>query len=424
MVSPSSSDQHGPENDGTRSSGRHLSRRRAVGGGALGLLSAAILTACGQGNGSTTQADSTSSASTSASESAFAPKVDVVPAAGAKDVVPTKPITVTTAEGEIKSVEVSGGKNPVEGTISQDKKTWTSTGTYDFHTDYTVKYTVVDGDRSHDGTSAFSTLPAEKEADATLNVKNGETYGTGMPIQFTFSEPVTNKKAVEQAIKVTGGGDQPGRFRWYSDTLVRYRPKDKWAPNSSVTMTADLLGTDIGNGMVFNQNLKVSFKIGAKHYAYVDNNTKTMKIYENDKLTQTYPVTLGDAEWPSVTGQLAIVEQAPSYYFDASTLGLKRGDSHWYEPFYATNVSRLTDSGAFVHQAEPPAYPYIGNTNISHGCIGLMPAACKYFYDTFRVGDIVETVNTNYGEADPDNGYGDWNIPWEHYTDTSWKGNW
>ena len=37
---------------------------------------------------------------------------------------------------------------------------------------------------------------------------------------------------------------------------------------------------------------------------------------------------------------------------------------------------------------------------------------------------MVEVVNTDYPQADPDDGYGDWNIPFEHYSDEDWHGNW
>ncbi|MGX6396186.1 L,D-transpeptidase [Rothia kristinae] len=399
-----------------------LTRRRLVGAGALGLFGAVVLTACGQDGGEDSASGAASASATPTPT--FTPKVTVTPQDGASEYNPTAPVTVVTDAGRVKAVEVTGGK-AVEGTISEDGRTWTAKGPLEFAKDYRVQYTIAnDDDVEHRGSAGFATTSAANEADLSFDFEDGGTYGTGQVIQLNFSEPVTDKAAVEKAVTVTGAGDQEGKFRWYSDQMVRYRPKDKWAPNSQVNVSIKLLGTDIGNGMIMNQNYERSFKTGPKNYAYVDNNTKTMKIYESDKLTKEFPVTLGDPQWPSVTGQLVVMEKAKSYFFDSRTLGLKPGDSHWYEPFYASNACRLTSSGAFVHQAEPSGYPYVGNTNISHGCIGLLPDGAEYFFNTFRVGDVVETVNTGYGEADPDNGYGDWNIPFEHYQDASWKGNW
>lgn len=404
--------------------GRGPSRRRVVGAGALGLFGAAILSACGSNEGeSSANASATGSGSTS-SAPPFKPSVTVVPARGTQGYNPTAPLSVTTDDGTIRSVSVTGGKEKVEGETSEDGRTWTAQGDLEFDTAYTVAYVVAKDGATHEGSTTFSTVAAADEADISFNIQNGQTYGTGEVIQMTFSEPVTNRSAVEKAVTVTGGGDQQGRFRWYTDQMVRYRPQDKWAPHSSVRVTVKLKGQDIGNGMIVNQDYDITFKTGAKNYAYVDNDTKTMKIYEDDKLTREFPVTLGGPEWPSTTGQLVIMEQAKKYFFNSRSLGLKPGDAHWYEPFYATNTNRLTSSGAFVHQAEPSAYAYVGVSNISHGCVGLLPDGAEYFYDTFRVGDVVEVVNTGYPQADPDNGYGDWNIPFANYSDSSWKGNW
>lgn len=397
-----------------------LTRRKAVASGALGLFSAAILSACSNGDSSGDSKGGSSSPSTST----FSPQVTVTPDAKAKNVNPVDPVTVTTREGKLGEVTLTGGSKDVTGQVSEDGLTWTADGPLEFDTQYTLKYTVTKGSSSHDDTSKFSTVVAANEADAKINVGDGRTYGTGQVIQFDFSEPVTNKADIEKAITVTGGGMGPGKFRWYSDTMVRYRPEDLWAPNTQVTISAKLLGKDLGNGQIGNQDYNVSFTTAEKHYAFVDNNTKTMKMYINDQMVREAPVTLGDKEWPSVTGKLVIMEQAKKYKFDAATLGIKKTDSHWYDAFEASNTNRLTTSGAFVHQAEPSAYDYVGNTNISHGCIGLLPDDALYFFDTFTVGDIVETQNTGYGQANPDNGYGDWNIPWESYTDTSYHGNW
>ena len=87
-------------------------------------------------------------------------------------------------------------------------------------------------------------------------------------------------------------------------------------------------------------------------------------------------------------------------------------------------MSRLTWSGEFIHQALPSAMPVLGVANVSHGCVGMPPEGAAYIFETFRPGDMVEVVNTDYPQADPDDGYGDWNIPFEHYSDEDWHGNW
>ncbi|OLT14194.1 hypothetical protein BJF77_17950 [Kocuria sp. CNJ-770] len=352
--------------------------------------------------------------------------VVVTPADAAVEHNPVDPVVVRTGVGELGEVVLvpAAGGVPVPGERSADGRTWTSTDVLAFDTAYVLHWTAAAGGTTSTGTSTFSTVSAAQEVDARVNVAEGGVYGTGQILQFTFSEPVRHRDEVERAITVRGGGDRAGAFRWYSDTVLRYRPADTWEPHSEVTVSLDLLGLDVGGGMIGNHDLRRSFSIGAEHYARVDDATKTLTAYVDGEVAGTFPVTLGNPDWPSTTGRKVIMEQAPSYLFKASSLSLQPGDPHWYETFWASNVSRLTASGEFVHQALPSAMPVLGEANVSHGCVGMSVEGAKFVHDVFRPGDIVEVVGTGYPQADPDDGYGDWNIPLEHYADESWQGKW
>lgn len=401
------------------------SRRQALGLSALGLTSAFGLVACG----SSADNASSSASATPSKKPKYAGKVSVVPENEATEHNPTHPATVTGEEGTtLKSVKLVNDTTGAElkGTLSDDKTTWTSSEDLEFDTQYTLMYTAIDSQKVEGkGESTFGTVTAANQADAWIpNVQEGGVYGVGQILEFHFSEPVVNKDAIEKLISVTGKGVGEGKIRWYSDTVARWRTEDYLPARTAITAKANILGVDLGNGMIGNSNLVVNFSTSDKRYALADNNTKTMQMFVNDKLVNTVPITLGNEDWPSVVGKLVVIEQEATYKFDPTTLGLKKGDPHWYEPFTAHNTSRLTNSGVFVHQALPSAYAYVGVGNVSHGCLGMMPADAQYFFDTFDVGDIVETVNTGYPMADPDNGYGDWNIPFASYSDENYKGDW
>ncbi|MFW0108328.1 Ig-like domain-containing protein [Rothia sp. P7181] len=412
----------------TRPNSSRTFARRPFLSASAALLGLTTLSACGATKNTTPHANSSATLTPSASPSPkkFTGTVEAVPAKKTTEYNPTHPVTLTVTGGTLSNVTLKNEDGEsVNGEYNADKTVWTSAETLNFKDHYTMSWTAEDPDGGKtNGTSTFSTVSAAYEADANTNIINEATYGVGMPIEIRFSEPVIDKASMEKAITITTDKAQPGKFRWYSDHMVRYRPENYWAPNSTVTVNIDILGLDFGQGMIGNANIKRTFHTGNKHYALADNNTKLLTMYVNDEQVYQAPITLGDPEWPSVTGQLVIMEQASTYFFDSGSLGLKKGDPHYYEPFWATNASRITAGGAFVHQALPSAYPYVGNANVSHGCIGLLPADAKYFFDSFRVGDILETINTGYPNADPDDGYGDWNIPFEHYDDESYVGNW
>ncbi|MEX5294602.1 Ig-like domain-containing protein [Kocuria sp. CPCC 205268] len=406
---------------------------------ALGVLTALLATGCAQAAGAPAEEPTATAPAPRSAPAATVPpgpeqpatnapaEVTVTPADAAVEHNPVDPVVVRAERGELTDVVLvpAAGGEPVPGELSADGSTWTSTGVLDFDTRYAVHWSASSGaETPATGTSSFTTVLAANEVDARLNVVEGGVYGTGQVLQFTFSEPVVHKDRVEEAVGVSGGGAGAGAFRWYSDTVVRYRPAEKWEPHSRITVSLDLLGLDVGHGMVGNHDLDRSFTIGAEHYARVDNKTKTLTAWVDGEVAGRYPVTLGNEDWPSTTGQKVIMEQAPTYLFKASSLDLQPGDPHWYETFWASNVSRLTASGEFVHQALPSAMPVLGVANVSHGCIGMSPEGAKFIHDVFRPGDVVEVVGTGYPQADPDDGYGDWNIPLEHYADEQWQGNW
>lgn len=404
------------------------SRRQALGLSALGAASLFGLAACASGAQENTAA---ASATTSASPSP-APKfmgaVTVTPEKGAVEfnpVLAVNPVIATATGATLRSVKLTDGKTTVTGELSEDKTTWTSNQSLAFDTEYTLNWEAEDTQGTKGkGTSTFTTVSAAYEANAWTNLAEGASYGVGKIIQINFSEPVVNKEAIEKLITVTGPGVGAAKVRWYSDYMARVRTEDYLPANSPITLSVNILGVHLGNGMIGNSNTVVNFRTGDKRYALADNYTKTMQMFVNDSLVRTAPITLGNSDWPSVVGKLVVQEQAAHYKFDPTTLGLKKGDPHWYEPFSASWTSRLTDSGVFVHQALPSAWSSVGAYNVSHGCIGMLPNDAKFFFDVFEVGDVVETINTGYGMADPDNGYGDWNIPFESYSDPYYKGNW
>lgn len=412
---------------------RGLPARRLL---ALGAVTVLLATGCTQAAGdpagepsvaSPAAGSSAPAAPTGTELPAAAPaEVSVTPADAAVEHNPVDPVVVRADHGglgEVVLVPAAGGE-PVPGERSADGRTWTSSGVLAFDTAYELHWGATTGGGTSAGTSTFSTVSAAHEVDARINVAEDGVYGTGQVLQLSFSEPVLHKDEVERAITVRGGGDRAGAFRWYSDTMLRYRPAETWAPHSEVSVSLDLLGLDVGHGMVGNHDLRRSFSIGAEHYARVDDATKTLTAYVDGEVAGEFPVTLGNPDWPSTTGRKVIMEQAPTYLFKADSLDLQPGDPHWYETFWASNVSRLTASGEFVHQALPSAMPVLGEANVSHGCVGMSPEGAKFIHDVFRPGDVVEVVGTGYPQADPDDGYGDWNIPLEHYADESWKGNW
>ena len=59
--------------------------------------------------------------------------------------------------------------------------------------------------------------------------------------------------------------------------------------------------------------------------------------------------------------------------------------------------------------------PYLGLTNLSHGCIGLSAEGASWVFNNMGAGDIVHTVNTPNETIAPTDVFGDWDIPYGQY---------
>jgi len=333
---------------------------------------------------------------------------EAAPANGAKQVNPAAPVSLKVTNGTIERVTLTSTTGEaVEGSIDPAGTGWTAAGPLKFNTDYSYTYVVKDGaGRETSTTQAFSTVSSSHEADAAIYPLDGMKVGVGQPLQVIFSEPVVNREAVEKAISITSSAGQAGAFHWHSDTMVRYRPENFWAANSTIAMDMKLFGVDLGNGQIANFNKKVAVADSAAH---------TFTLSVNDQVVKTLPVSMGDKRFPSARGYGVLMEKKRYDHFRASSIGLKPDDPAYYGDVDVEYTIRLTLSGAYIHQALESAYPFIGNANVSHGCIGFAPDGAAWVFDNMGTGDVVQIVNTEGDYAAHDDGFGDWNIPWSEY---------
>jgi lipoprotein-anchoring transpeptidase ErfK/SrfK len=316
---------------------------------------------------------------------------------------------------EVVLQPVAGGPS-VPGSTSADGSSWTAEEPLMFDTKYRYSFTILDkAGRETIKTQTFATVAKANEADAAVYPLDGTMVGAGQPIEIVFSEPVLNKEAVEKAATVSASSGQAVAWRWYSDRRVRIRPESFWASNSRITLELKLFGVDFGNRMVGNSDVRVSFTVGPQRLAVVDDVTKTMHVYFDGQLVRTAPVTLGGADWLSPTGYAVIMEQERNSKFNAGSIGLKPGDTGYYPPLTVDYANRLTTSGVYVHQALESAWGAVGRYNVSHGCVGLLPADAAWFFNNMKTGDVVQTLNTGAAAVEPLEGFGDWNIPWTQY---------
>ncbi len=352
------------------------------------------------------------------------PEIITTPAAEDKDVSPIAPVTVTVSEGTIDDASITTPEGRVlDGRISDDGREWTSTEPLGYGRTYTIDAAATDGTGTAKITSTFTTLkPADTIFPSFFPNPDMDTVGVGQPLVVIFDKPPADKAAAEKALHVTSVPKQEGSWYWWDERTVHYRPQHFWKPGTKITVDANVYGIDLGGGMYGETDRTLKLTIGPKKIAKIDDATKQMKIYVNDKLTQTVPVSMGRDKTIKVGDKQISLETPSGIYVAQERYKVKHMSSASYglpvdyDLGYDSDIPlavRLSTTGIFVHSA-PWSVKDQGVRNVSHGCININPKAANWFYNNFSFGDIVEVTGTST-TADPGALFGDWNIPWDQW---------
>jgi lipoprotein-anchoring transpeptidase ErfK/SrfK len=364
------------------------------------------------GNGGTARASTATTPSASPSPTYPAPTLTTVPANGASGVDPSKPVTVTVANGTITSVQFAGGQES-SGTLSGDKSTWTSNGSLNVDSSYQLQIQAagLDG-RNVTRTVSFSTL----KPTATLGVLemwpgDGVSVGVGQPIrvQFTNYVPQSYRAAVEKACAVTTTPAVAGAWHWVSADTMDWRPQDFWKTGTQVKVAFNLAGVRAGQHQYFVRDHSLSFTVRDTDLRLVVDAKKfRATAYRNGSVVRTFPIDTGmdDPRFVTWSGVFAVLGKGNPVEMKADY-----GNGDKYDEFvnYATQI---TYSGTYVHSA--PWDGEIGHVNSSHGCIHCNPVDATWFYNLAHVGDVVQVTGTGK-TVDITNGFGDFTTSWSSW---------
>lgn len=395
----------------------------APGASALGALaSSAAVTMSGatvaEQSPTPTAAPATSSSARTSSSVAPPPPpppaaVAASPADGAEGVDPLAPIVVNVTAGTLQSVVLTNPEGvEIPGTIATDGLSWTANAELGYGRTYTISTAAknVAGTVSQTQ-SSFTTVVPNNKAAVRVYPSNGMTVGIAQPLSFVFDEPITDREAALRAITITTTPEQAGGFRWINDQEVRWRPAAFWQPYSTVAVTVDIYGRDLGDGVYGQEDVAVSFAIGRSMVADIDDNTKQMVVTQDGQVINTIPVSMGSNKYPTYNGIHVVAEKYETKIMDSSTWGLTGTGAYRTEVSWAT---RISSSGEFVHAA-PWSVNSQGVENVSHGCVNVSMDAAKWFYDTFIPGDPVIIKNTVGPSLEVWDGFGDFQLPFEQY---------
>lgn len=402
---------------GSRPGGRrHGQSRWRLGLLAAGVVAALGLSACSSDNtGDDGQPTTTNTGSQSPTVQAApkpAAKIALNPAAGADDVSPVAPMTVTVTDGTIESLTLTNptGKQ-VKGTLSPDRTTWTVGEPLGFGKTYTWAGNALgtNGERQPI-TGAFTTVTPNGTTGARINTGDGRTYGVAMPIAVTFDSPVADKAAVQRAMTVTTSVPVEGTWAWLDDTRAHWRPRAYWPAGTTVDVDLRLYGVPFGNGVYGQNDLTSKFNIGRNQVVRGNTKTHRLQVFRDGKLTADLPASYGlDSDPGRVTnsGTHVVMSKHESYSMC--------NEKYDYCDVVVPWAVRISNNGEFVHGYAPSIWAQ-GKQNVSHGCVNLAPDKAKQYFDSALVGDPVEiTGSTN--QLDPTDGdFYDWALTWPQWT--------
>lgn len=341
--------------------------------------------------------------------------VTMTPASGAVDAAPNTPITLAVATGKLKAVTVTNEEGtPVTGALSESGMSWSTAEPLGYGRTYNVAAESENADgKVTPFTGQVSTLSPETVTLASITPgTDGAVVGVGQPVVVHFDEPVTDRAAAESNLIVTTNPPVAGRWSWFDDQNVHYRPEAYWPANTQVTVDAKIYGVNIGDGIYGQQDTHVAFTIGDAMIGKVDHDELVLRWYLNGALISEMPTSMGKASFPTESGSFVIQEKYETKIMDSSTYGLPTDDPNGYRTEVDWAV-RMSAGGIFLHSA-PWSVGDQGVRNVSHGCLNLAPENAIWVYDSTKPGDIVEVTNTGV-PLTKTNTYGDWMVPWAEW---------
>ncbi|MFF0494032.1 Ig-like domain-containing protein [Nocardia sp. NPDC004068] len=341
------------------------------------------------------------------------PKLVTPVADGAVGVAAGDPLLVRVDDGQLAGVTLSGPDGEVPGRMAPDGRSWTVAEPLAFGRSYRLQAEAVGLGGKSSSAVNFTTITPRSKTHPWLLPADEEVVGIGQPVAVQFDENIPDRRAAQDAIKITTVPPVEGAFYWVNNREVRWRPEHFWQPGTRVTIDVNTYGRDLGNGLVGDTSIHSTFTVGDAVVFTADDDTKMVTVERNGEVIRTMPTSMGKNSSPTDNGVYILSDRFDHMIMDSSTYGVAATGPNGYRT-PVDWATRMSYSGIFMHSA-PWSVGQQGYTNTSHGCLNLSPADARWVYETAKRGDIAIVKNTVAGTLSGVDGLGDWNIPWPEW---------
>lgn len=343
-------------------------------------------------------------------------EVSFSPALDSTDASPVGEISVTVKDGVLNpDVQLTNANGRVvAGTMSEDRTTFSITEPLGYGGQYTWAGSATGNDRQTVPVAGtFATVIPQNQIGVVINIADGQEVGVAAPLIIKFDEVVTDKKAVEQALKVTTTPETEGSWGWLGEdggSRVHWRTKDYYQPGTKVSMVAKLYGLDHGDGYYGEADVTSDFVIGRNQVVLADAGSHQIVVQNDGTTLMTLPCSYGEGDLDrNVTrsGIHVVSEKHEDFYMSNPAAG--------YFNVRERFAVRISNNGEFIH-ANPDTVGVQGSSNVTNGCINLSLGDAEQYFNTAVYGDPVEVTNTRIPLSEADGDIYDWTYDWD-----TWK---
>ena len=121
----------------------------------------------------------------------------------------------------------------------------------------------------------------------------------------------------------------------------------------------------------------------------VDRGDQVARAIQNGQVVYSAPVTVGTPSFPTPVGSFTITRRVANETMDSRTVGIPLSSPEGYYLPGVLYTQYITDDGVSLHYNYWSPSGAFGNYPGSHGCIGLLLADAKFFWDFADIGTPV-----------------------------------
>lgn len=385
-----------------------FNRRRALAALAVGVVAPGVLAAC------TSRKDGSPAAQSD--EAPDAPSLKFTPDNDASDIAPTDRVGVQVVDGWFQRVTLTNSNGKVvAGSLNRDRTEFTITEPLGYGIEYTWKGSAVGRDgKAVPVEGSFSTVDPSTQVNGSFQLADGQVVGVAAPIIIQFDASISDKAAVEKALKVTTDPQVEGSWAWLPDEVggsrVHYRTREYYPPGTKVSVDAKLYGVPFGDGAYGAQDISLHIEIGRRQVVRAEASSHRIQVLDGaGAVIMDFPCSYGEGDVDrNVTrsGVHVVTEKYEDFYMTNPAAG--------YANIRERYAVRISNNGEFIH-ANPASSGAQGNSNVTNGCINLSTEDAQQYFNTAMYGDPVEVTGTRIELSYADGDIWDWAVPWDEW---------